>query len=578
MKNNRFAIIIPGVSLMLLYALTCPAFAQGKTEITAGNVFPGEIDMKGFTLKKESSIELTGSVGLFYEQGKELLFYGWILESKTREVVWHMLEEKGRYGKGVNTFSEKISLPKGDYEIYYAAGLNDSTRIGSRNIVSRIISTIFDVDKRRYFRKYRDRLKLTVSGDSRDLHESDPIELVDLREENAILSIIRTEDDKRIREAFSLTEETKIRIYAIGEGSDDSIFDYAWIDDIENNKQVWTMSSKKSKGAGGGEKNILVEEKITLPAGKYLVHYKTDDSHSFEEWNRLPPHDPQFWGITIRPSSEKDLRNARLLTNFELPKPVLELTKVRDDERVSRALKLDKPMDLKVLCVGEGSSKGRMYDYGWIINADTREKVWEIKGRKTSHAGGAEKNRKIDEIIHLDKGNYIVTFVTDGSHSYRDWNAAPPFDPERWGITLWVTDEKDRESIESVNPNLLKNENVVTKITGVRDDRSLSRSFTLTGDTRLRIIAIGEGTSSGMVDYGWIEERKTGDIVWEMTYKKTRHAGGARKNRLFNGIVLLEKGDYEVHYVTDGSHSYMDWNATPPDDRESYGITLIRER
>ncbi len=578
MKNNRFAIIISGVSLMLLYALTCPAFAQDRTEITAGKVFPGEIDMKGFTLKKEGRIKLTGSVGLFYERGKELLFYGWILDNKTREKVWHMLEEKGRYGKGVNTFSEKISLPKGDYEIYYAAGLNESTRIGSSNIVSRIISTIFDVDKRRYFRKYRDRLKLTVSGDSRNLHEADPMELVDLREENAILSIIRAEDDKRIRKAFSLTEETKIRIYSIGEGYKDSIYDYAWIDDIKNNKRVWTMSGKKSKAAGGGEKNILVEEKITLPAGKYLVQYKTDDSHSFEEWNRLPPDDPQFWGITIRPSSEKDLRNARLLKNFELPKPVLELTKVKDGERVSRALKLDKPMDLKVLCLGEGSSKGRMYDYGWIINADTREKVWEIKGRKTSHAGGTEKNRKIDEIIHLDKGNYIVTFVTDGSHSYRDWNAAPPFDPERWGITLWVTDEKDRESIKSVNPNLLKNENVVTKITGVRDDRSLSRSFTLTGDTRLRIIAIGEGTSSGMVDYGWIEERKTGDIVWKMTYRKTQHAGGARKNRLFNGIVLLEKGEYEVLYVTDDSHSYMDWNATPPDDRENYGITLIRER
>jgi hypothetical protein len=577
-KTDRFAIVISGVSLMLLYALTCPAFAQNRTEITAGNVYPGELDMKGFSLKKESRIKLTGSVGLFYERGSELVFYGWILDTKSRKVAWHMLEVKGGYEKGVNPISDEISLPKGDYEIYYTAGLNPSTRIGSRNIVSRILSQIFDVKRRKYYRQYRGRFKLTVSGNSQDVVKADPIELVDLQRENAILSIIRAEDDSRAWKAFSLSKETKIRIYSIGEGNENSIFDYAWIDDIENNKRVWMMSGKKSKGAGGGKKNILIEDEIILPAGKYLVHYITDDSHSYEEWNQLPPDDPQFWGITIWASSERDSQNARLLKNVELPKPVLELTKVRDDERVSRAIKLNKPMDLRVLCVGEGNNRKRsMYDYGWIIHADTREKVWEIKGRETSHAGGAEKNRMIDEMIHLDKGNYIVTFITDDSHSYRDWNAAPPFDPERWGITLWVINEKDRESIESVDPDKLISENVIAKITGVRDDRSLNRPFTLPGDTRLRIIAIGEGTSSGMVDYGWIKERNTGNIVWEMTYKNTQHAGGASKNRLFNGTVLLEKGEYEVHYVTDDSHSYMDWNASPPDDQESYGITLIRE-
>jgi hypothetical protein len=576
---NRYVIVISGVSLMLLYALACPALAQGRTEITAGNVYPGELDIKGFSLEKESRITLTGSVGLFYEKGRELVFYGWILDTKNRKVAWHMLKDKGAYEKGVNPISDEISLPKGDYEIYYTAGLNHSTRIGSRNIVSRMISQIFDVKKRKYYRQYRGRFKLTVSGDSQDVVKADPIELVDLRRENAILSIIRVEDDTRTWRAFSLTKETKVRVYSIGEGDDDSIYDYAWIEDIENNKRVWMMSEKKSKGAGGDKKNIRIEDEITLPASKYLVHYITDDSHSFEEWNRLPPDDPQFWGITIWASPEKDARNARLLENVEIPKPVLELTKVRNDERVSRAIKLDKPMDLRILCVGEGSSrKQSMYDYGWIIHADTREKIWEIKGRKTTHAGGAEKNRMIDETIHLVKGNYIVTFVSDDSHSYRDWNAGPPFDPERWGITLWVINEKDRERIESMNPDQLESENVIAKITGVRDDRSLSKTFTLPENTRLRIIAIGEGFSSDMVDYGWIEEKETGNTVWEMTYKKTRHAGGARKNRLFNDTVLLGKGGYEVHYVTDGSHSYMDWNASPPEDPESYGITLTRER
>jgi hypothetical protein len=30
-----------------------------------------------------------------------------------------------------------------------------------------------------------------------------------------------------------------------------------------------------------------------------------------------------------------------------------------------------------------------------------------------------------------------VKYETDGSHSFGDWNAAPPDDPEMWGITVY---------------------------------------------------------------------------------------------------------------------------------------------
>lgn len=79
-----------------------------------------------------------------------------------------------------------------------------------------------------------------------------------------------------------------------------------------------------------------------------------------------------------------------------------------------------------------------------------------------------------------------------------------------------------------------------------------------------------------MYDYGWIENEQ-GRIIWEMTYRKTSHAGGAKKNRLFNDTVYLEAGTYYVYYETDGSHSYNDWNSTPPDNPELYGITVLLE-
>ena len=67
-----------------------------------------------------------------------------------------------------------------------------------------------------------------------------------------------------------------------------------------------------------------------------------------------------------------------------------------------------------------------------------------------------------------------------------------------------------------------------------------------------------------MDDYAWIEEAGTGRVVWEMTYRMTEHAGGAKKNRMFNDTIRLDKGEYVVYYETDGSHSYEDWNASPP--------------
>ena len=54
----------------------------------------------------------------------------------------------------------------------------------------------------------------------------------------------------------------------------------------------------------------------------------------------------------------------------------------------------------------------------------------------------------------------------------------------------------------------------------------------------------------------------------------TDGAGGASKNRLYQGTLELDAGSYVLHYRTDDSHAYRDWNATPPDDPEAWGVQV----
>ena len=60
-----------------------------------------------------------------------------------------------------------------------------------------------------------------------------------------------------------------------------------------------------------------------------------------------------------------------------------------------------------------------------------------------------------------------------------------------------------------------------------------------------------------------------------MRYEDTEPAGGDPKNRLADRVVHLEAGDYTVYFVTDGSHSAAEWNASAPPDGGRWGITLL---
>ncbi|MEO9803030.1 MAG: hypothetical protein ABJF04_07275 [Reichenbachiella sp.] len=574
--------IINTLALAILMCST--SLAQS---ISLGDVYPKEVKIQGFSVAQSGDVEVSGTGAVFEDDWKLLIYYGWILDAESREVVWHLFDfMKGEDVDDIDgpfEFRTKVNLQKGNYELYFA-GMYDS-RSWNKNRrydgdwsfsdLGGTMDWLFGSrDRESYRRSAQDDLfiKLTGSG----LTKADAGSFVDIKTDDAIVSFVKTRDDERFSEGFTLTAETDLQVYALGEGQDGEMFDYAWIMDANSRKRVFEMDYRDSRFAGGAKKNLKVNERITLPAGSYLVNYTSDDSHSFERWNALPPDDIQFWGISVW-ADAKDKKNVVAYQEPKTTKPLVSLTRARDDEMLAKGITVKKAMDVRIYCLGEESHGDDMADFGWIVDASTRERVWRMKQYKTRHGGGADKNRYVEEVITLDPGDYIVYYATDDSHAYGDWNSSQPYEPEMWGITIWATNESDLKNVTPFHPEEYKNKNELAVIAMVGDRALVKKTFSIDSDSKVRVIGLGEGSGGDMYDYGFIKNLDTGKIVWEMDYRNSEHGGGARKNREFNESFMLEKGTYRVYFETDGSHSYRRWNDDPPNNQELWGITVLKE-
>ncbi len=562
-KFNKLVIILLSASILVI--------AQNNT-IKVGNVLPGEIDMGGFNLSEDSVIEINGIGTSLDEWDSYLNYYAWILETNSRKIIWNSekcedySEEDGEYD-----IEKELKLKSGNYEVYYSSGRKDNKsftfNIGAMQSLIRGHKSDLKEYQKEYF--------IEISGDDEIFEERDPFQLVNNWNNDAIIAITRVGDSENIEKRFSLSKDTEMKIYGVGEGVRKQFYDFGYIYDVSKNKKVWMFNRDDASKAGGGSKNVVQKATIKIPKGSYSVIFKSDDSHSFDEWNVKPPNDPQHWGMVVSLVNEKDRKNIIPFNADDILKPIVSIVRVEEDEFHSKGISLSKGLKVRVLAIGEGYKD--LADYGWITNADTKEVVWRMNYRNTENAGGARKNRMVDELIKLDAGNYTVNFVSDDSHNYDDWNDSPPFDEERWGITLWTLNDNDRKSVKTFNPKNYKSKNLITEIIKVGDDDKLSNKFQISRESEVRIIALGESSGNDLADYAWITD-SDGDTIWKMKYRNTSHAGGANKNRIFNEVITLDAGKYKVHYRTDDSHSFEDWNSTPPDNPQMYGVTLLYEK
>lgn len=572
-----------GIIYFIGLACIVPAvlLAQDNILVELDDFYPEKVETAGFVLAQPQEISIEANAISPYRSSSLPFTNAWILNSDTRELVWEIPDAKDvDRDRTVSTFKDKISLNAGKYEVYYSTypdySYMNRNWNNSHGFFDNLFGNIFYGDDWEIRRRDYGDLFIRIKGNGTPVTEDDVLMWQNKKTQEALINWTQLRDDFFQEKILEISKPVDLHIYAIGELRDEGQFDFGWIVNLKTREKIWELDYRHSLHAGGAEKNRLSDKQIHLEKGKYKLVFVTDDSHSYRRWNSAPPYDPSFWGVTIRVENPADIAAVTMkdAEKYEEKNQILRFDRVRDQDYRVQGFTLNKPLDLHIYALGEGRD-GEMYDYGWIVNAKTREKVWVMDYYDTENAGGASKNRLFDGIVKLDPGNYIAYYVSDGSHSYNNWNSSAPFDQKNWGMTISAVNEDFNPSDVSKYDES-EDKSILVRITKVGDYDKARAKFQLNSDQKVHIYAIGEGRHNEMYDYAWIENAETGKVVWEMTYRTTEGAGGARKNRLFDGNLLLEAGEYEVFYKTDDSHSFSDWNEAPPDDPVNWGITITR--
>lgn len=434
-----------------------------------------------------------------------------------------------------------------------------------------------------------------------------------LRGEEPRIVALHGFDSAEVRQqGFTLPRAMKVHVYARGAGlrrivpasGDNPLFAYGWILNAATREVVWQMDGSNTKRDW---EYRVADQYLDLPAGSYEAYFANHGFGQgllFAQWTRNidrrgvqaeRPERPHGFLVAFGVDHASLLRHWREqvgnygleiylpggrpadVFTFEAPlrwkNIVVALPAPTDSGRWTQAFHVRRPLTLHLYAEGEGSGR-RMHDYGWITEARSRARVWEMSMDKALYAGGARKNRRQVETLQLPAGDYEATFVTDDSHSPADWNAAPPCDPGMYGLTLAVPSDADLPAVAWTKPLTWP---VLSELVRVGNDQDRSAPFTLATAQSVRIYAIGEGDGDDMADEAWIEDA-AGKRVWAMERSRTLPAGGASKNRLIDEVISLPKGVYNLRFRTDDSHAYGHWNSAGPWDPEHYGVTVYAVR
>ena len=174
--------------------------------------------------------------------------------------------------------------------------------------------------------------------------------------------------------------------------------------------------------------------------------------------------------------------------------------------------------------MGEARQDGD-FDSGWIINADTRQKIWALTWTRV-HAGGWRREEP-RRPAHEDAAGRTLRGVLRHRRLARSLRMERPAAPRsrRLGPARPRHRRVGASSRENLPVRTRPAASTFVALTGLGDSADAARGFTIARPMDVRIYALGEGRDGRMFDYGWIvgpSHRR----VWEMRYEDTEPAGG----------------------------------------------------
>lgn len=219
--------------------------------------------------------------------------------------------------------------------------------------------------------------------------------------------------------------------------------------------------------------------------------------------------------------------------------------------------------------------------YGWILDADNRSVVWRPDRGSMTRNGVLGI---VSDTIHIAAGFYAVYYTTIGpspdSRSNAPFLGLKPYwtnDTSKWFISISNGPDEDMDDISIHQVDSPGNERRIEDLlwsTGqVGNYSAHTHLFRVFAPAELSIYAIGE-ICSRECDFGYIEDVRSAERIWEMTWDNTVPAGGYDSNRLYSGSLSLKPGIYRAGFQSNGSHSTHRWRANPPWDPSGWGMTL----
>ncbi|RMF60595.1 MAG: hypothetical protein D6746_06625 [Bacteroidetes bacterium] len=564
--------------LLIARVVIGPPVPEGLVVLT--DLEPGQLRQATFTLEARTPllVEATGSF-VNLESSSPLAAYGWILRRDTREVVWQMTPNDVRHGNGTLALArDSLSLPAGTYDVFF-------TTYGPTPGAWRRDASWLSL--RHHWTGDAEQWRLIVVGEGRAPTDQ-PATLAALAPDGANVvwsSAPASHGPFTHTFLFQVTRTLPLTLYAVGELCDPSPCDHGYLEEAATGRRVWAMTPENTRPAGGWEAQRVFRGTVTLPPGLYRAVYVTDERHHAGAWQANPPLDPAAWGLTLSTDTPEALRPFDPWTDRT---PLISLTRVPDDALRSAQFALTQPARLIVYALGEISSGGSRYDYGWIENNETGERVWEMTREGSQPTDDEASGNRVEiAFLSLSPGTYTLAYQTDGSHAYGDWRKAEPPHPERWGVTLFPMADPLPDSVfvrlETEPPTGLATPapppppgtgRLLLRRTRLGNDTRVEFPFALSHPATLHIVATGEISTGGTYDYGWIERADNGEVVWKMTLQNTVPAGGDDRNRRFDGLVALPPGEYIAYFTTDFSHAWGDFDDGAPDDPDAWGIVI----